>query len=207
MAPSMERDASHETMQPEENAVSDVTEETIDNESGQTEDAPGQEGFVSVSYTLCSRCGAENPETAFCCTGCRRLLVTAPDEEVILDEADRLFHLVQACEMVEAGEATLADFKVFIQDFLAEQQRREATIRTVDIPFGLEDEFAEEKSVGYQGVDMVNQALESLASYDPSIPEAHQFLAMNIRLFHDGVLKVREAMRINRGNISRPLWI
>lgn len=194
-------------MLPEENAVTEMTEQTHEDETGHMEDAPVEASFTSVSRNSCSRCGVENDSHLFTCRGCRRLLVAAPGDDMTVDDGDRLFVLVQACEMVEAGEATLADFRIFIRDFVVEQQRRESSIRTTEIPFGLEDEFAEEKAVGYQGVDMVNAALESLAAYDPTSEHAHETLTEGVRMFHEGMVKVRDAMRINRSNVSRPLWI
>ena len=54
---------------------------------------------------------------------------------------------------------------------------------------------------------MVNAALDSLLAYDPTSECAHETLTEGVRMFHEGMVKVRDAMRINRGNVSRPLWI
>ena len=100
-----------------------MTEQLHEDEAGQTTEAPIEEICVAQPRTTCPQCGAENEVYHFYCRGCRKFLPAGPDDQTLLDEADRLFHLVQACEMVASGEATLADFQVFMNEFAAEQRR------------------------------------------------------------------------------------
>jgi hypothetical protein len=93
-----------------------------------------------------------------------------------------------------------------LNEFAVDQHRREAGIHGVEIPFGLEEDFAEEREVGFRGVDACNRALQILSSYDPEVTGQHLLLEA-LHMFNNGMCGVKEAMKINRRSYGRPLWL
>lgn len=155
----------------------------------------------------CPDCGHSNENGVLFCRGCRTLFLgDSADDALPPDENERVLVLAQACELVRNGFWTLTEFRQYLNEFAEEQSKREGGIRDVDIPFGLEEEFEEERQVGFTGVDACNHAIAMLGEYDPETTGEH-VLHEGLRQFHRGISQVKEAMKINRRNYGRPLWI
>lgn len=155
----------------------------------------------------CPACDYSNDNGVLFCRGCRTLFLGyTADEASPPEEGERVLVLAQACELVRSGDWTIAEFRQYLNEFAEEQEKKETGIRSVEIPFGLEEEFEEERQVGFDGVETCNHSISVLASYDPEITGDH-VLHEGLRQFHNGIQRVKEAMKINRRNYGRPLWI
>jgi hypothetical protein len=154
----------------------------------------------------CSSCDTENEDWWLFCRSCRTLFAPELDGCAPPAEGERVLDLLGACELILAEYWSLSEFRFFVEEFQGEQQRREAGIREIEIPFGLEQEFAEELEVGMHGVDLCNLGLTTLASYD-SETDSSYVLMQGVLRFMQGIENIREAMKINRRSYGRPLWI
>ncbi len=154
----------------------------------------------------CPACSFGNERGALYCRNCRTLFLGDIETDGVPDENERILVLCQACELMRSGQWSLAEFRQYLAEFTAEQQRREEGIRGVDIPFGLEDEFQEEVEVGLNGVEACNLGLEALGAYDPEVDGDH-VVTEALQAFYRGVVRVKEAMKINRRSYGRPLWL
>lgn len=155
----------------------------------------------------CPHCALNNENGAFFCRGCRALYLSGTEDALPPPEDnERVLLLAQACELVRARTWSLTEFRQYLNDFETEQARREKGIRGVDIPFGLEEDFAEEQQVGFDGVEACNRGLQLLEGYDPEATGDYP-LSEGLRLFYQGILGVKEAMKINRRSYGRPLWL
>jgi hypothetical protein len=150
------------------------------------------------------------PLVRYMCGNCRYPLLgrDLDDNEAVPLPTERILHLFGACEKVANGEWTAEEFQGFMTEvFIPQLLEKEQGIRNFEIPFGLEQDFALEFEVGTRGVDLCNEALLRLLAVDQE--DAGRIEAMRGALDHffKGICNVKEAMRINRDNRDRPLWI
>ncbi len=146
----------------------------------------------------------------FHCRMCRYPFFNRPldENESAPQPTERILELFEACEHVANRNWTNAEFIEYLSDsFIPKLQEKEAAIRNFEIPFGLEQDFAIEFEVGTRGVDQCNEALGHLLSYDAEAPNGNDILLEGLDLFFRGINSVKHAMRINRENRDRPLWI
>lgn len=151
---------------------------------------------------MCPSCAFELGDEALHCRDCLWLGIGV-DEDVALRGDEHLFLLIQACEEWLAERWTAEEFHDFLGGFTASMRQREGAIHAIDIPFGLEHDFAEEQEVGLQGVGHCTAALQRLSRLDEA---DFGEIVTALQVFHDGVAQVTRAMAINRRNRDRPLW-
>lgn len=156
----------------------------------------------------CSHCGSEYEPGSLYCRECRYLFFGEPIQGPIPDEDERILRLAEICESLITGDIDVPKFHEHINEFTLDQERREQEIMMVfaNVPVGMEEDFREEIDIGFQGVEACRQALSQLAEFDPALtPPMHMLKAL--MLFYQGTWAVKEAMRINRRNRGRPIWI
>lgn len=157
---------------------------------------------------ICPECAAENDDGVLFCRSCRTLYFGDRPDLPIPEEDERILWLAQMCEQLHIGDWDLPYFRDELANFTAEQERREAQVQAIyqHIPIGLEEDFQEEMDCGFQGVSAVRMALAQLSEYDPDM-SPYSSMTSALATFYKGVCTVKEAMKINRRNRGRPLWI
>lgn len=150
---------------------------------------------------LCGSCDFANPPYALHCRGCFRPLLGDTVDCQPAEEGERVLMLSEACEHAVSHRWTADQFNAWFDKFFTEQKVLEESIRELEIPFGLEEDFADEMEAGWSGVGACNQGL-SILKNSPQDGEYRE----GLRLFWRGVRQVKEAMDINRLNADRDMW-
>jgi hypothetical protein len=155
----------------------------------------------------CPNCGADQEESIFYCHGCYFLLIDEGDEEAPPpDRGERIIDLARGCENLVVGTWDVATFQSFVSSFSAEQHRRHEALKHWEIPFGLEEDFAEVQDFMYDGMTTCNQGLDVLQRCDGT-GDVKRTLATGLELFWKGICLFKEGKQINQRNMDRPLWI
>ncbi len=146
-------------------------------------------------------CGHENPDTATVCTNCKtpipkmsHMISTAPPAKV----SERYMQIKTASDSVLAGAMSMEDYARFLHETRETLSQKEQEIREVEIPEEAYDEFAEELTIGYQGIDLYNEGLEYLVKYTQDGNPVN--VSHGLGLIYEGNERINEAMRINREN-------
>lgn len=156
----------------------------------------------------CSECFATAGEDFLYCHECFNLFLGQrfPGEPPEQDE--RIIILADFCEELQRGDLDLAAFRARLYQFTVYQDERALEIAEVfaNMMPELELDFAEEIDAGVRGINDCSRALLALAEYDPSVHPLSELID-NLVLYYNGILHIKEAMKINRRNRGRPLWI
>jgi hypothetical protein len=129
-------------------------------------------------------------------------------EETVPEPTERILHLVEACENVANERWTLPEFQEYMTEtFIPQLKEKEFGILELEIPMGLEEDFTEEMNVGLAGVEQCNRATDKILTYDPAFGNGVEVLTEGLKMFFLGISAVKNAMRINRRNRDRPVWI
>lgn len=152
---------------------------------------------------LCVKCGFQNSGNSNCCGKCGARLPRMDGGEMSVDTADskvseRLQVFENAVSKVKSGEWDGGQFGAFLKDMADILAEKERGIRTIPIPAEVADEFREELSIGFSGMELYNRGLERMYSYvgDPK----PAYLDEGLALVRQGNEAINEAMRINRAN-------
>lgn len=153
---------------------------------------------------LCLMCGHENPEQATICINCKTpipkmnsMISSAPPTKV----NERYLQIKAASDQVLAGTWTIDEYSAFLHDLKAVLSQKEQEIREVEIPEEALEEFSEELTVGYRGIDLYNEGISYLMKYLEDTNPVNITHGMN--LIFEGNERINEAMRINRENRRR----
>lgn len=159
---------------------------------------------VSVRKNLsCPACSFQNEAVSLYCRGCFRLLLGHVQGNPPSELWERFVVLADVCEQVRGGRMNEKQFHLWLQTFTSEQKMRELNILALEIPYGLDEDFADELEVGFSGVEACNRGLAILAQEGVTLSYR---LLDGLYVFWRGICMVKEAMQINRRNASREIW-
>ena len=156
---------------------------------------------------LCVKCGCEKESEARVCQKCGAALPRYVSEETppppvetpVVNERLQIFE--DAVARVTSGEWSVEEFVNFLDDISAVLAEKEQDIRSIEIPDEAADDFAEELSVGFAGIELYNEGIGLMYSYvESGDPE---LLAQGLESIRRGNEDINEAMRINRENRSK----
>lgn len=158
----------------------------------------------------CVKCGFENAEGAKICRKCGVLLflfaeddkkeeVQEPEELPVVNDRLKLFE--NAVAKVRSGAMSVNDFADFLEKTAAILSEKEQEIKSIDIPKEAIDDFKEELAVGFAGMDLYNQGIESMFAYVEELDD--ELLERGLELVRSGNERINEAMRINRENRNK----
>ena len=150
---------------------------------------------------LCLMCGHDNPENATVCANCKtpiprmsHMVSSSPPAKV----NDRYLQIKDASDKVLAGQWTIDEYAKYLHDLREEIKQKEREIKEVEIPEESMEEFAEELTVGYHGIDLYNEGISYLMKYTEDGNPIN--VTHGMQLIYEGNEKINDAMRINREN-------
>ena len=146
-------------------------------------------------------CGHDNPENATVCANCKtpiprmsHMVSSSPPAQV----HDRSLQIKDASDKVLAGQWTIDEYAKYLHDLREVLSQKEREIREVEIPEESMEEFAEELTVGYHGIDLYNEGISYLMKYTEDGNPIN--VTHGMQLIYEGNEKINDAMRINREN-------
>ena len=150
---------------------------------------------------LCLMCGHDNPENATVCANCKtpiprmsHMVSSAPPAKV----NDRYLQIKDASDKVLAGQWTIDEYAKYLHDLREVLSQKEREIKEVEIPEESMEEFAEELTVGYHGIDLYNEGISYLMKYTEDGNPIN--VTHGMQLIYEGNERINDAMRINREN-------
>ncbi len=151
---------------------------------------------------LCVKCGAENEESANCCSACGAILPRMMKEEAPKEEPKKINERLQLFEdavaKVLSSEWGLEQFEAFLREMIEVLAEKERGIREIEIPPEAMEDFREELDVGFSGIELYNRGIAVMTSYITDT-QPH-YLEAGLELIRQGNERINEAMRINREN-------
>jgi len=148
----------------------------------------------------CVKCGHSNPAEQERCQVCGLVLATieAADDGGVHPVYDRYVRIRQMCEGVATGSLSIDDFKRTLDEMSFKMAQKEQEIREIDIPPEAADSLREELEVGFEGIELYNQAVLQFRQFVNT--KSPQQLKDGLELAWAGNEKINEARRINRRN-------
>ena len=157
-----------------------------------------------MGMILCLRCGKPNsPKENYClhCGATLPKLAYAIDMVPVEKVDDRYHQFAEAARRVQSGEISLDEFMEFMETTYNKLTKIEDEIREVNISEDIMDAFEEELDVGFQGVELFNEGMETMMAYADDEDPAH--LANGLRLIEQGNNLIHRARIINRERDSK----
>jgi len=102
----------------------------------------------------------------------------------------------QAIERVVTGEWTPDRFVSWLEEKWRKLEIVEEALRSIEIPFGCEEEFEDEQVVGFAGIDCYRAGMEEMRLFAADASRAH--LDAGLISIREGNRLINEAMRLNR---------
>lgn len=148
---------------------------------------------------LCMRCGTMNDPKENYCTKCGATLPKlaytmemASVEEIM----DLYYKLADMSSRVLTGQINMHQFENMLAAQMEKQHAMEQELRDLDIDEELWPDFEEEMEIGFTGIDMVNEGMETIALYiDDQNPE---HIDRGLEMVKKGSININKANRLNR---------
>ena len=144
-------------------------------------------------------CGHDNPENATVCANCKtpiprmsHMVSSSPPAKV----NDRYLQIKDASDKVLAGQWTIDEYAKYLHDLREVLSQKEREIKEVEIPEESMEEFAEELTVGYHGIDLYNEGISDLMKYTQDGNPVN--VSHGMQLIYEGNERINDAMRINK---------
>jgi len=157
-----------------------------------------------MNQILCLRCGAQNPPGENYCLSCGATLpkLAYTMEMASVDQVDERYRkFAEAAEMVKTGQWSVEEYANFMETTYQKLRQIEDGIREVPISEEIMDDFEEELEIGFQGVEMFNEGMETMMEYIEDEDPAH--LEEGLKLIAKGNGMIHRARIINRERDKR----
>lgn len=151
---------------------------------------------------LCTRCGAQNPDNLNYCANCNSVLPNIPAATQSPKPPDKVMErynqLKEASDLVLTGEWSVEEYGEFLENIAQVLAQKEQEIRDIEIPQEAYEDFAEELTVGFEGINLYNEGVAHMMMYlDTQNPEDIHY---GLELVLQGNENINQAMKINREN-------
>ncbi|MFP4496575.1 MAG: zinc-ribbon domain-containing protein [Vulcanimicrobiota bacterium] len=153
---------------------------------------------------LCMRCGAQNnPDENYCqsCGATLPKLAYSMEMAAVEKVMDLYYKFEDAVNKLRNGEWSENDFEDFAVGMQAKLGQREEEIKEVEIDEEIMDDFEAELEVGFQGVEKINDGVDTLLDYLEDKNESH--LDNGLGFIKQGLELIHQARIINRERDKR----